>query len=77
MICHRLRLRLACVVLVLLTAGLFSPAALHARPSGEERAFVEAEPAGLVDVLWRWLAHHLMVGHFGEEGWGMDPNGGK
>jgi hypothetical protein len=67
---HRFCVRLACIALLLLMAGLVSPAAAQAEPFREE--------ARLVDILWRWIADHLIPeSQTGEEGWGMDPNGGK
>jgi hypothetical protein len=85
MICHRPWFRLACVALLLLMAGLAFPVAAQARPLGEEPASCGAEPARLADIFWQWIADHLapvvpedrFVHLSGNEGWGMDPNGGK
>jgi len=86
MFCHRPWFRLAGVALLLLIAGLVFPGTVQARPSGEELPSLGAEPARIVDDLWRWIAdllseHQAAGDHFvnlsGEEGWGMDPNGGK
>jgi hypothetical protein len=71
---HRFCSRLACIALLLLMTGLVFPAAAQAGQLREE--------ARLVDILWRWVADHLIPGstpesQAGEEGWGMDPNGGK
>jgi len=74
---HGFCVRLACITLLLLMAGLVFPAAAQAGPFREE--------------VWQWIADHLIPAsipesqipedHFlhlsGKEGWGMDPNGGK
>jgi len=71
---HRYCVRLACISLLLLMAGLVPAAAAQAEPFREE--------ARIVDILWRWIADHLipaspLESRTGEEGWGMDPNGGR
>jgi hypothetical protein len=80
---HGFCFRLARIALLLLMAGLVFPAAAQAGPFREVR---------LVDILRQWLAERLIpessipesqasgnpfVNLSGEEGWGMDPNGGK
>lgn len=85
MFCHRPWFRLACVATVLLIAGLLLltvPAAAQARPLGEEPPSFGAEPGGLINALWAWIADHLVPGDritsvCEKEGWGMDPNGGR
>jgi len=84
---HRYCVRLACIVLLLLMAGPVFPAAAQAGPFREAPSSLGAEPARLVDILWRWIADHLIpesptpgdqpVHLSGDEGWGMDPNGGR